>query len=161
MVVDEFAQLIEDIRARRGAGSVGGIILPTPAGFDQVRAADLAAAHCSLHQLGDRWRDISETQAQALIQRFLHKDLAYECAAMSQDSAAALALEFMKFTRPPRVCFTNGLWPSDWLSGTPGQTAVPSGRHGGWNPISNATFDAGIVSIDSEWVAMLWVEDED
>ena len=144
MLADDFGEFLQEVRNRRRAGHVGGIAIPRPAGLDDLQSADLAAETCSLSVLGERWIDISGQEAQILVEDFLYLDLAYNMPGMMVDEAPALAARFMTFTGAPRTCLTN----------------IRSRRET-WHPLSNATFDAGVVCIDAEQVVFLWVEDED
>ena len=144
MLADDFGQFLEEVRNRRRPGYVGGIAIPRPAGLDERQSADLAAETCSLRALGERWVDISDQEAQILVEDFLYLDLAYNIPGMMVHEAPPLAARFMTFTRAPRTCLTN-----------------TRSRRESWHPLSNATFDAGVVCIDAEQVVFLWVEDED
>lgn len=68
---------------------------------------------------------------------------------MPQTLAASLAADWLAITGSDATYFTNGTW---------GQ---PAAQSTGWQPISNATFDAGIIAVAPQVSAILWVEDED
>jgi hypothetical protein len=140
----DFDRFLKDVRNQRHAGRVGGIAMRRREDLDEVQAADMAAEACSLHTLGDHWVAISDQQAQALVEDFLYLELAYNTPAMMVREAPPLAARFMAFTEAPRATLTNTL-----------------ARRESWISLSDATFDSGVVCIDSERIVLLWVEDED
>ncbi len=92
--------------------------------------------------LGEAWIELSIQAAKTLAKELLFKDLAYSVAMMSEDEAAMLAERFFNLFDPSVRCFTN------------------SNLSGSW-PITDATFDAGVVCLGSLRIGILWVEDED
>ncbi len=99
------------------------------------------------------WIEVSIQAAKALVREILLKDLAYRIAMMSEKEADLLTERFFALFDDSVRCFTNGniVLPD----------ADPSGVPGSWNPISDATFDAGVVCLGSSRIGILWVEDED
>ena len=79
----------------------------------------------------------------------LHVDVAYNMPLMTIELAEGLARRFL-------VCCGEG---ADFV--TNGSLARTSKGGGAWSPLTDATFDAGIVGISSSRVGLLWVEDED
>jgi hypothetical protein len=103
--------------------------------------------------LGEGWIEISTQAAKTLVREVLFKDLAYSVAMMSEDEAALLTERFFALFDPSVRCFTNG----NLVVRDADPTEVP----GSWNPITEATFDAGVVCLGSSRIGILWVEDED
>ena len=69
--------------------------------------------------------------------------------------AAELATAFFDLAPEPHSYFTNGEWTH--VLDAPDPVATLNG----WDPISDATFDAGIICIGDGMAALLWVEVED
>jgi hypothetical protein len=106
--------------------------------------------------IGNEWHEISLAEANTLICRILERDLAYNVELMSHTQSCILRDRFLaSFDQQVRF-FTNGTFcaPSTSLS----QDVVQGPR---WSPITQATFDTGVVAADGKRIGMLWVEDED
>lgn len=107
--------------------------------------------HHGYHGLDDQWNAVNEQTARNLITYILSKDLAYENSLSSEPIAFELCDYFFH-------CFTD-----DPVYDTNADVDVQSGgvRLSSWSPITQATFDAGLVVIDKKKIDMIWVEDED
>jgi hypothetical protein len=103
--------------------------------------------------LANAWIEISIQAAKTLVREILLKDLAYRIAMMSEEEAALLAESFFALFDDSVRCFTNG----NLVVPDADPTEVP----GSWNPITEATFDAGVVCLGHSRIGILWVEDED
>ncbi len=103
--------------------------------------------------LGDGWIEVSIQSAKTLVREILLKDLAYRIAMMSENEAALLTERFFALFDGSVRCFTNGNLVI--------RDADPSEVPGSWNPIAEATLDAGVVCLGSSRIGILWVEDED
>lgn len=103
--------------------------------------------------LGEGWIEVNIQAAKTLVREILFKDLAYSVAMMSEDEAAQLTERFFALFDASVRCFTNGNLVI--------QDADPTEVPRSWNPISEATFDAGVVCLGSSRIGILWVEDED
>jgi hypothetical protein len=103
--------------------------------------------------LGEKWGRISTRVGKAIAQRILQSDLAYRAPIMSEMDSVRLAECFFSWFDDDVCCFTNGnaVLP----------LALPQEVPGASNPISQATFDSGVVCIDAHRIGILWVEDED
>lgn len=135
---------------------------PTCAVRQRSATADSRSCHAILDEfvatlgfdgLDDGWIEISIQDAKTLTREILLKDLAYGIAMMSEQEAAQLCERFFTLFDGSVRCFTNGnlVLHAD-------ATEVP----GSWTAISpQATFDTGVVCIDSSRIGILWVEDED
>jgi len=93
------------------------------------------------------WTRLATEDAQRAATRVLHRDLAYQAPVMAIEVAESLARRFVECCGEAAVFFTNGALA---LTGT-----------GAWSPITDATFDSGIVGLSASRVGLLWVEDED
>jgi len=117
--------------------------------------ADRIAQTHGFRALGDAWLEISAHDAQAIATSLLHRDLAYGEEIMPLDDAEELAIAFLDLAPEPHSYFTNGEWSGALEDdGSLGTTI-------GWDPISDATYDAGVVCVGDGVAAILWVEDED
>ncbi|APH69061.1 hypothetical protein [Bacillus sp. LR_5] len=79
------------------------------------------------------------------------KDLAYEYSLSSEPIASELCDYFLRYFSDDPVYDTN----AD-VDVQPDYVELIS-----WSPISQATFDAGLVVIDKKKIGMIWAEDED
>jgi len=95
----------------------------------------------------EAWSELDAQGALEVATRVLHADLAYNIPLMTIELAEGLARRFLACCGEGAVFVTNGS-----LAQTP---------KGAWSPLTDATFDAGIVGISSRRVGLLWVEDED
>jgi hypothetical protein len=102
------------------------------------------------------YTEIDVAAAHRVIVRILHRDMAYDTEVMPEVRAVELADRFLAQFGSPVRYFTNGTWhlPPDVLSGR-----VIGGA--GWNPVTPATFDAGVLAIGPTCSGCLWIEDED
>ncbi|MDM5302326.1 hypothetical protein QUF44_12140 [Bacillus subtilis] len=81
----------------------------------------------------------------------LSKDLAYEFTLSSKSIASELCDYFFDYFADVPTYYINA------------DVVVHSGyvELSSWTPISQATFDAGLVVADKKKIGMIWVEDED
>ena len=59
----------------------------------------------------------------------------------------------------PHTYFTNGDWTTS--SDPASDSTHPLATLEGWDPISDATYDSGVVCVGEGSAAVLWVEEED
>jgi hypothetical protein len=109
---------------------------------------DFVGKH-GLTGIGSRWNEISRNDATAHLARILHRDLAYDCVLMPTEQAASIAAKFIDLFGEARY-FSNTIPNRE--DGTRAQ---------GWNSITDATFDSGIIAVGQLEIGILWVEDED
>lgn len=103
------------------------------------------------HELGDQWNAVDEQTARHLMTYILSKDLAYEFTLSSKSIASELCDYFFDYFADVPTYYINA------------DVVVHSGyvELSSWTPISQATFDAGLVVADKKKIGMIWVEDED
>jgi hypothetical protein len=93
------------------------------------------------------WTDLDARQALTAGTRALFADFAHDMPLMPVAVASSLARRFIESFGPKATFFTNGT------------LALTHG--GGWVPLTEATFDTGLVGVSSQRAGLLWVEDED
>ncbi len=102
---------------------------------------------------GGRLEKINIELAQKILTYILHYDLAYHSEIMPIENASLLARRFLKLFSPDIKFFSN----------SPGTEEVKNEivSMTGWLPITQATFDTGVIAVDGNHIGCLWVEDED
>jgi hypothetical protein len=125
--------------------------------------ADLVVQVHDFRGLGDGWSMISGADALAIVTTLLHRDLASNTELMSLAQASDLATRFFDLVPEPHTYFTNGDWTT---SSDPTLDATSASTHPlatleGWDPISDATYDSGVVCVGEGSAAVLWVEEAD
>lgn len=148
-----------DVTARvRDRRNVGRITCAESAFTERETAqhtADRVAEAHGLRGIGEAWLEISGHQAQTIATFVLHRDLASGEQIMALAEATDLATAFLDLAPEPHRYFTNGEW--DELLATDG--SQPDGV--GFDPISDAAFDAGVICVGEGVAAILWVEDDE
>ncbi len=136
--------VVAEIRiARRfGVTHCGVSARPSPA------LAELAAEFGLASDPGS-YSEIDAAAARRLAELVLSEDLAYNAAIRPADRAADLAGRFLaQFGTEGVRYYTNG-------------TFHESHGGAGWEPVTAATFDTGVLVIGPRGSGCLWVEDED
>jgi hypothetical protein len=102
------------------------------------------------------YREIDEASARRLATLILHRDLAYNVVIMPEEKAAQLAGAFLDQFGASACYFTNGTLHE------PRRKVSPHVSDGwSWGPVTDATFDTGVLVLGPEVSGCLWVEDED
>ncbi len=96
--------------------------------------------------LGEQWVEMNRSDAQTMLTKLLHKDLAYGSEIMTYHRARRLSNRFVRLFGDEARYFTNTKYINSRRS---------------WSPITKSTFDAGIICVDEEHIGIAWVEDED
>jgi hypothetical protein len=150
-----WAELEVTVRGR-DAGVVTLASVARPPGLDARDVADKVAESVRYKAIGQRWVPLPAGEAARVLCLVLTQDLAYGASLMAASVAEQLAAAFMAHVGPEASFFTNGSWAEAPIVGAGGIVRGPS-----WQPITSATFDAGVVGVGSDHAAILWVEDED
>jgi hypothetical protein len=141
---------VEEIQRLRATGVVRCGYLEKSAVLMEV------AQTFSLNDDNSHYRTITKIEAEEILARLLHEDLAYNSEIMSWETARNLTKEFLReFEEAQSRFYTNINFATD-RQGRPDLWVGPQ-----WNPVTDATFDAGVIAIAPERAACLWVEDED
>jgi hypothetical protein len=148
--------VVESILRQRISGRISCQLVSHGEGDGALALADRAVESVGLRPLGEGWLEISEADAEAVATGVLHRDLAYHAEVMPLAAARDLASELIALVPPPMRCFTNGDWADAFGDGE-------DEPHDGvsFDPISDASFDAGVICVGDGVTAVLWVEDED
>ena len=98
---------------------------------------------------------IDPATARQVLWLLLRHDMAYSSTRISIERADELTAGLLSVAGPETRWWTNGAV----------QVAVPypnTGQSsGGWTPLTRATFDGGIIGVDTDAILILWLMDED
>lgn len=151
--------VVDEIVQQRTAGrTICAIQNDNVVGKGREIADRVVQAH-DLRGLGDGWSMISGADAHAIVTTLLHRDLASNTELMSLAKASDLATRFFDLVPEPHTYFTNGDWTTS--SDARSDPTHPLATLEGWDPISDATYDSGVVCVGEGSAAVLWVEEED
>ena len=140
--------LVQRIKTLRRFGQTTvGFTPNTDSASDLSTALDVIVAGYGMRGCAD-WIEIDAQEAERLIVTILNKDLAYGVEVMPVNQANLLAAAFMEPFRVSGRYFTNG-------------TFHKPGNPDGWTPLTDATFDTGVVALGPTVAGILWVQDED
>jgi hypothetical protein len=143
--------VVDDIKSKRNLGVVRCGFITHPAELASI------AAEFSLSPDAGKYRRVAKGEAEQVLKRILHKDMAYNSEIMSAQSAAQLSGEFLRrFDDGTASFYTNIDYSGEGRALGPSTWAGPD-----WKPVTEATFDAGVIAISQTEAACLWIEDED
>jgi hypothetical protein len=121
------------------------------------RTHDEAAGFFGLKHIGSNWSLIDRVTAQTILCRLLREDMAFSSPRIPEPAAQAEAHGFLsEFTSDARF-YTNGNWEDGWTNSRFGGASLGPD----WHPATEATFDGGVLALDTESSGVLWLEDED
>jgi hypothetical protein len=112
--------------------------------------ADAFARLLGLKSLGEGWFPATRTRAAQIVTGVLARDMAYAEPVMPRNAAEELAEAFFALLPPT----------ADWLTNLAPELDVERWT-GGWNPVTESTFDACVVGIWGDDALLLCIEDED
>jgi hypothetical protein len=102
------------------------------------------------------YRQTDEPTARRVVHGILHKDMAYNSEIMSEARASELTALFFEQFGDGAKLFTNGTFHEERRQLSPTVWSGPS-----WDPVTEATFDTGVLIIGPRISGCLWIEDED
>jgi len=150
-VADDYVNVVDEIKSKRTGGVVHCGYLADSWGLAAVASA------FSLSPDTSKYRQIAKIEALQILTRVLHKDMAYDSEIMPEHTARELGVSFLQgFEDESAAFFTNIDYSRAGQQLNLDVWCGPS-----WNPVTNATFDAGVIAISANRSACLWVEDED
>jgi hypothetical protein len=111
-----------------------------------------------------RWIPINSLDARSRLVGVLTRDLAYGGERMPLEDGARFTDRFVTLFGSESRYYTNGSFRFDlergkWVPVDSSQRTVRVG--GRWTPITDATFDTGVVVLSDKRIGMLWVMDDD
>ena len=118
--------------------------------------ADALARGLDFHALGRSWRELARPEAHAVLAAVLARDLAYDGELMDESEARAFADEFLRQFSVDAQFFTNGEFRRQAADASEQAQCTAE-----WDPLTEATFDTGVVAVDVDRAGLFWFEDED
>ena len=120
-------------------------------------AVNAFVQQCGFKPLADGWQAIDAAGARRILVNILHRDMAYSIERMPPEDAARIADAVLHdAVAVPARFYTNGSYDKQPETLSDRVTCGPS-----WNPITDATFDSGVVFVTACKIGLLWIEDED
>ncbi|OCA85076.1 hypothetical protein [Pseudobacillus wudalianchiensis] len=101
--------------------------------------------------IGEKWEQITQHEARNILMYLFSMDMAYDAELESKPLADELSDYFLSTFSLQSKIFTAGYFEEN-----SGFFKLQT-----WEPITDATFDTGIVVLDANKIGILWVEDED
>ena len=141
----EWASLEKSIKTNRQSGQV---IVSLVSRTDQAPEGAANGAVRALGMKPVRWRMLAASEAVRALRRALHRDLAYDATIMPEEVAHGLALRIVRFFGQGALFYTN-------------QSHAEGQSTGSWDPVTDATFDTGIIAVGARHVGVVWFMDED
>lgn len=137
---------------RELAADLGGYLGLVEVGIWPSADAAVASGARSVGLRAAPKREITREQAHELVAALIECDLAFHAPRGPKWEAESLASTFLgMFPGDEARFFTNGELGLEHIAG----------RSGAWSPLTNATFDTGVVAVEGGTVGVFWVEDED
>ncbi|MBD2166273.1 hypothetical protein H6G04_17915 [Calothrix membranacea FACHB-236] len=151
----EIQELRAEIFSKRSLGNIlfeikqinSDITLKTTEEITEI--LDLFVTQMGYIGIGDRWQEINQTAAKKIVVFVLKKDLAYAAKMMASAEAEKISTKIFNLLANPCRFFTNAVFVNDYSALS------------GWDSLTKATFDTGILFVSSTMMGMLWVRDED
>ncbi|MGE3802528.1 MAG: hypothetical protein AB7H80_16040 [Candidatus Kapaibacterium sp.] len=154
MSVEDFEPLQKEIIEKRGCGST---VCEIKSRSSMETFPDVDEITQFVNGIGFKadvndWIEIRKEDAIKITSRILTADLAYDVEILPLAEAQSLSTQFLNLFTDSATFLTNGVF-------TAGERYEVDLR--AWNPISPATFNAGIVCGSKALLGIIWVEDED
>lgn len=108
----------------------------------------------SIDEVRDKklFKEITDSaSAVAILSQLLHKDMAYGSEIMPLEEARNLASGFISLFDATSNYYSNSTWHQH----------ESGGNIRAWAPLTEATFDSGIIVVDNHKIGIAWFEDED
>ena len=142
--------VVDDIRSKRPAAFVHCGFLPESLTLPAVASA------FSLSPEATKYHKITKAEALQVLTRVLHRDMAFDSEIMPASVAAGLSASFLQGFEDDSATFFTNIDCSKM-----GKVARNTWAGPDWRPVTEATFDAGVIAISGFQSACLWIEDED
>jgi len=122
-----------------------------------LKTPDDVARHYGLQEIGAAWRQVDRSTAVMILRSLLAEDMAHQSPRLELGQVNVAIDQFMAPFAEVTTFFTNGTWETGWQKGKHSNTVFGPD----WEPITQATFDGGIVALGTDVFGILWIEDED
>ena len=122
-----------------------------------LETPDDVARNFGLKEIGAAWREVDRSNAIQILRNLLAESMAHQSPRLEPDQVTLAIDQFMSSFTEGAAFFTNGTW----------ETGPQKGKHSNtvfgpdWEPVTQATFDGGIVALGLGIFGILWIEDED
>lgn len=148
--MERLAALLKRFGRRPGSRAWSG---PRPPLKDRPAAAAIAAqvgypTAASDPLVNGQMIPVDRAKAASILAYVASRSLAYEPFRTASEGVRMSVLDALADLSPTARFFTNG----DWGAGSPSTT---------WQPLSTATFDAGVLGFDDDNAFIYWREEED
>ena len=157
--LEHFAVLEQRVREIRQYGVVraGARELPAPTTTYLSQGTELALVNSFMKAQGFAipkwWVFLNAIMANETLAGVIHKDMAYDSPMNDEVACKQIAQEFIcLFDQKSALFLSNGMLYAP---------LKVKGSGSGWDPLTSATFDGGVVGFDGSLIAYFWFEDED
>lgn len=157
-VPDARSDISAELQAARKTGQSFAWVGKRPPGPDGEVIAKYLSSPMWPFSPADYWqftgapgqlRAISQAQATARLRNCLHRGMAYNVEVMNQETATRLATIFVGLLSADASWWTNTSHERD------------DGRLAAFSPLTDATFDSGVIGVARDSLAIAWFADED
>jgi hypothetical protein len=120
---------------------------------------NLPATTILLEYFKDHIQEIENRElAEGILASLLHKDMAYSVEIMTLERARILTKKFFSLFSSHALYFSNSTWNEN-------EYAVPANGFelglSSWAPLTELTFDSGIIICDNNRIGIAWFSDDD
>jgi hypothetical protein len=152
--MSELQTQISDNLKKRGGGVVH---FDTRSRAEFTRTSNFATideyvTRLRFEKLSATAKELNRADAELYLTSLLHLDMAYSCKCMEIGLAQETSQLFLNQFQANAKFYTNAT-SRNYGDGVLALSA--------WHPITNATFDSGILAFDDEKIGLIWLEDED
>jgi hypothetical protein len=102
-------------------------------------------------EIKNEWEKVDETTAKKILEYILSYDMAYDAELGTKAKASLICSYFLNEFQSDAIFFTNGYFDED----------AGFFKLSAWTPLTDSTFDTGILAIDKNKIGILWAEDND
>jgi len=149
---DRFVQIVNDLR---GEGIFTSRLVPLTHQAEPYDHLQSLVESCGFRM--SPLQEIGRELANAILVSLLHRDLAYDHLCMPVELASRTADMLLTHFNTDDRYFTNAQFQRKDVA-EPASLLV---QISGWNPLTESTFDSGVVCIGSELGGIYWFQDED
>jgi hypothetical protein len=120
---------------------------------------NLPTTTISLEYFKDHIKEIENRElAEGILASLLHKDIAYSVEIMTLEKAIILTKKFFSLFSSHAIYFSNSTWNEN-------EHAIPAKSFelglSSWAPLTELTFDSGIIICDDNRVGIAWFSNDD